>query len=435
MSSLFTFSDNKTVYSWALYDWANSAYATTIIAAVLPTYFSKVAAADLPPHLATSYWAYSTTIAMLMLVFAAPVLGAYADARKSKLKFLKSFAALGIAFTALLYWIREGDWLMASLFYIFGRIGWSGANIFYDSLLPHIAKNNEIDQASTLGYAAGYLGGGILLAINLGMILSPATFAIPDAETGTRLALGSVAVWWALFSIPLIKNVKEPQTGMLAGSAGTSVKNAFQRLMVTFKHIKDFKQAFLFLIAFWFYNDGIGTIIVMAVMFGNEIGIGQEHLIGAILAVQLIGIPFTILFGKLALKMTVKRAIYLGLITYTLISIGGYFMQSALHFWILAIVVGMVQGGTQALSRSLFGLMTPKRKSAEFFGFFDVSQKFSGILGPALFGIIGQLTGSSRLSIIALIVFFIGGMYMLEKIHLDEGIRAAQLADLELEQS
>jgi len=435
MRSLFTFTDNKTVYSWALYDWANSAYATTIIAAVLPTYFSKVAAADLPAHLATSYWAYSTTIAMLLLVLAAPILGAYADVKKSKLKFLKSFAALGIVFTALLYWIREGDWLMALVFYIFGRIGWSGANIFYDSLLPHIAKDNEIDQASTLGYAAGYLGGGILLAINLGMILSPATFAIPDAETGTRLALGSVALWWALFSIPLIKNVKEPQAGTVTDSAGTSAKNAFRRLMVTFKHIKDFKQAFLFLIAFWFYNDGIGTIIVMAVMFGNEIGIGQEHLIGAILAVQLIGIPFTILFGKLALKMTVKRAIYLGLIVYTLISIGGYFMQTALHFWILAIAVGMVQGGTQALSRSLFGLMTPKRKSAEFFGFFDVSQKFSGILGPALFGIISQLTGSSRLSIIALIVFFIGGMFMLEKIRLDEGIKAAQLSDLEMGQS
>jgi MFS transporter, UMF1 family len=435
MRSLFTFTDNKTVYSWALYDWANSAYATTIIAAVLPTYFSKVAAAGLPAHLATSYWAYSTTIAMLLLVLAAPMLGAYADVKKSKLKFLKVFATLGIVFTALLYWIREGDWLMALVFYVFGRIGWSGANIFYDSLLPHIAKDNEIDQASTLGYAAGYLGGGILLAINLGMILSPATFAIPDAETGTRLALASVALWWALFSLPLIMNVKEPQAGAVTDSARTSVKNAFRRLMVTFKHIKDFKQAFLFLIAFWFYNDGIGTIIVMAVMFGNEIGIGQEHLIGAILAVQLIGIPFTILFGKLALKMTVKRTIYLGLIVYTLISIGAYFMQTALHFWILAIAVGMVQGGTQALSRSLFGLMTPKRKSAEFFGFFDVSQKFSGILGPALFGIIGQLTGSSRLSIIALIVFFIGGMFMLEKVRLDEGIRAAQLSDLEMGQS
>jgi UMF1 family MFS transporter len=430
MRSLFKFNDNKTVYSWVLYDWANSAFATTIIAAVLPTYYSKVAAANLPAHIATSYWAYSTTAAMLLLVVLAPVLGALADYKRAKIKFLTGFAALGISFTALLYFVGRGDWLMASLFYIFGRMGWSGANVFYDSLLPHIATNDEIDQVSTLGYAAGYLGGGLLLAVNLAMILSPDTFGIPDGETGTRLSLMSVAVWWAVFSVPLLTNVKEPLATASNIPYGSSVLKAFRRLGKTFTNIRHFKQAFLFLIAFWFYNDGIGTIIVMAVMFGTEIGIGQEHLIGAILAVQLIGIPFTILFGKLAIRLTVKRAIYLGLIFYTLISIGGYFMQTALHFWILAIAVGMVQGGTQALSRSLFGLMTPKKQTAEFFGFFDVSQKFSGILGPALFGIIGQLTGSSRLSIIALIVFFIGGMYMLEKLRLEEGIEAAKLADL-----
>ena len=193
--------------------------------------------------------------------------------------------------------------------------------------------------------------------------------------------------------------------------------------------MRNYRQAFLFLIAFWFYNDGIGTIMVMAVIFGTEIGIGQDHLIGAILAVQLIGIPFTILFGKLAAKTNVKRAIYLGLLAYTFISIGGYFLQSALHFWILALIVGMVQGGTQALSRSVFGQMTPKKKSAEFFGFFDVSQKFSGILGPLVFGLIGQMTGSSRLSIFALVIFFLGGMYILSKVNIELGIKAATDAD------
>jgi UMF1 family MFS transporter len=262
------------------------------------------------------------------------------------------------------------------------------------------------------------------------MILSPQTFGLPDAQMGTRLSFVTVACWWALFSIPIFKNVPEPMGQKSSQSNGNSFVIALKRLSQTFKEIRTFRQAFLFLVAFWFYNDGIGTIIVMAVMFGTEIGIGQEHLIGAILAVQLIGIPFTILFGKLAEKITVKRAIYLGLIVYTLISIGGYFMQSALHFWILAVAVGMVQGGTQALSRSLFGLMTPKKKSAEFFGFFDVAQKFSGILGPALFGIIGQLSGSSRLSIVTLVIFFVGGMYMLEKIRLDEGIKVARSADM-----
>lgn len=412
-----------------MYDWANSAFAATIIAAVLPTYYGKVAAANLSPNLASSYWAYSTTIAMLLLVFLAPILGAVADYRRSKLKFLAGFAVLGIFFTGMLYFIQEGDWLLASVFYILCRIGWSGANVFYDSLLPHIASNREIDQVSTLGYAAGYLGGGLLLGLNLGMILFPQTFGIPDAGTGSRLSFISVACWWAIFSIPLFKNVKEPMPSLKPLRDRSTIAVAFKRLANTFREIKNFKQAFLFLIAFWFYNDGIGTIIVMAAMFGTEIGIGQDHLIGAILAVQLIGIPFTIFFGKLAVKISAKRAIYLGLIVYTLISIGGYFMQNAWHFWILAITVGMVQGGTQALSRSLFGKMTPRKKSAEFFGFFDVSQKFSGLLGPALFGIIGQITGSSRLSIIALVVFFIGGMYMLEKVRLDEGIAAARQAD------
>jgi UMF1 family MFS transporter len=265
------------------------------------------------------------------------------------------------------------------------------------------------------------------------MILSPQTFNIPDATMGTRLSLLSVACWWLIFSIPLFRNVKEP----LLNPAPLKGKNtffvAFKRLAQTFKDIKKYKQAFLFLIAFWFYNDGIGTIIVMAVMFGTEIGIGQEHLIGAVLMVQLIGIPFTILFGKLAIKISAKRAIYLGLIVYTFISIGGYFMQTAWHFWILAIAGGMVQGGTQALSRSLFGSMTPRKKSAEFFGLFDVSQKFSGILGPAIFGIVGQITGSSRLSILALIIFFVGGMFMLEKVRLSEGIEVARQADASIE--
>ncbi len=430
MNNLFKFTNNKWVYSWALYDWANSAFATTVIAAVLPTYYGTVAASNLPPNIATSYWGYSTTIAMLLLVFFAPFLGALADYKRAKLKFLVGSVVVGVSFTAMLFFVTEGNWLMASVFYILGRIGWSGANIFYDSLLPHIAKDHEINQVSTLGYAAGYLGGGILLSLNLIMILSPQTFGIPDAQLGTRLSFLTVACWWAIFSIPLLKNVPEPIVQNTPRSEGNSFLIAARRLVKTFREIRKFRQAFLFLIAFWFYNDGIGTIIVMAVMFGTEIGIGQEHLIGAILAVQLIGVPFTILFGKLAVKMTVKRAIYLGLIVYTFISIGGYFMQSALHFWILAIAVGMVQGGTQALSRSLFGLMTPKKKSAEFFGFFDVSQKFSGILGPALFAIIAQLSGSSRLSIITLIIFFIGGMYMLEKIRLEEGIQVARSADL-----
>jgi len=429
LKRLITYENKKEVYSWAMYDWANSAFATTIMAAVLPAYYSKVAAATLDATTASSYWGYTNTIAMLLMAFLAPILGAIGDYKRSKIKYLTGFVILGVFFTGMLYFINQGDWLYASLFYIMGRFGFGSANIFYDSLLPHISNENNIDRISTLGYSAGYLGGGILLAINIGMILSPETFNIGDSAMGVKLSFLSVAVWWLIFSVPVLKNVQEPFKIGINVQTSNSIKNAFQRLSETFRQVKKFRQAFLFLIAFWFYNDGIGTIIVMAVIFGAEIGIGEEHLFGAILAVQFIGAPFTILFGKLAEKITAKRAVYLGLIVYTLIAIGGYFMQTALHFWILAVVVGMVQGGTQALSRSLFGLMTPKKKSAEFFGFFDVSQKFSGILGPALFGMVGQLTGSSRLSIIALVIFFVGGMFMLEKVRLAEGIAAAQSAD------
>jgi len=421
--------NKKTIISWAFYDWANSAFATTIVAAVLPVYYSTVAASSYSSNIASSYWGYTNTIAMLIIAVLAPILGAVADFRQAKLKFLKFFLIMGVVSTAFLFYVKEGDWLFASVLYIFGRMGFAGGNLFYDSFLPHIAKDDDLDFVSTFAYALGYLGGGLLLALNLSMILSPDIFGIADTGTATRLSFVSVAIWWTIFSYPIFKNVNEPRLTRPVEKKANIIKAGFKRVYSTFKEIQRFRQVFLFLLAFWLYNDGIGTIMVMAVIFGTEIGIGQEHLIGAILVVQFLGVPFTILFGKLAKKITAKRAIYLGLIVYTLIAIGGYFMTSAFHFWLLAIGVGMVQGGTQALSRSLFAQMTPKSKSAEFFGFFDVSQKFSGIVGPALFGIIGQMTGSSRISIFALIIFFIGGMYLLEKVRLPEGIATAKAAD------
>jgi UMF1 family MFS transporter len=411
----------KSVFSWLLYDWANSAFATTIMAAVLPVYYGKVAAGLLEPHIATSYWGYTNTLAMLIIAFSAPLLGALADYLGAKIKLLGSFALLGIVFSGLLYFVGRGEWIMASCFYILAYIGFSSANIFYDALLPSIASNNTIDRISALGYALGYLGGGILLALNLAMILYPGWFHLSSSIMGTRLAFVSVAIWWFLFTIPILINLKEP----VLHYNGGMVANPFRRVYRTLKDLRKYRDAFLFLFAFWLYNDGIGTIIKMAVIFGGEIGIEDHQLIGAILAVQFLGIPFTILFGRLAAKITAKRAVYLGLIIYTAIAVMGYFLQTAVHFWILALMVSMVQGGTQALSRSLFAVMIPQTKAAEFFGFFDVSQKFSGIIGPALFGFVGYVFGSSRIGILALIVFFVGGMYLLNKVRVEDGIRAA----------
>ena len=411
----------KIIISWCLYDWANSAFATTIMAAVLPVFYSSVAAADLSKTTASSYWGYTNTIAMLIVAFSAPVLGALADHSGMKKKFLAAFATLGILSTAALVGVGRGDWLLASSLYILGMVGFSGGNNFYDSLLPHVAGDQEIDRISSWGYAMGYLGGGILLVFNLAMILKPQFFGLPDAEWGSRCSFLTVSIWWALFMVPLLKNVSEPPVVAIAGESAQPLRASLQRLSLTFHNIRRHREAFKFLMAFWLYNDGIGTIISMAVIFGAEIHIAQEHLIGSILAVQVVGVPFSILFGKIAGKIGPKNAIFVGLIIYTGIAIGGYFIQTALHFWILAILVGFVQGGTQALSRSLFGTLIPKSRSAEFYSFYDVSSKFAGIIGPAVFGIVGQMTGSSRLSIVSLVVFFVVGGLLLITVDVKKG--------------
>jgi len=415
----------KIINAWCMYDWANSAFATTIMAAVLPTFYSDVAGANLEPVRASGYWGYTNTIAMLLVAFAAPILGAIADHSGSKKRFLGGFAVLGIIATSLLVLVSTGDWLMASIFYILGRVGFSGGNIFSDSLLPHVARPDEIDQVSTKGYALGYLGGGLLLVINLAWIMKPGWFGLPNAEIASRLSFLSVGVWWAIFSIPIFRRVAEPPFVQVQGESANPIKAGFQRLGQTFGEIRRYRELFKYLVAFWLYNDGIGTIIIMAVIFGAEIGIGTTDLIGAILAVQFIGIPFTFAFGWLARRIGAKRSILLALSVYAIIAIGGYFMQTSLHFWILALMVATVQGGSQALSRSLFGRMAPKAKTGEFFGFYDVSSKFAGIVGPALFGVVGQLTGSSRLSIVSLVIFFVIGGGLLLWVDEQEGIRLA----------
>ena len=415
----------KIVRSWKLYDWANSAFATTIMAAVLPEFYSSVAGSNLDRQTATSYWGYSNTIAMVIIAMAAPVLGAIGDHSGAKKRFLGGFAFVGIVAAAFLIAIGHGMWLYASLLYILGRVGFGCANIFYDSLLPHVACQGEIDRVSAGGYAYGYLGGGILLAINLLMILKPAFFCIPGAEWASRISFLTVAIWWALFSIPIFRNVPEPPAAISRGERYNPLLAGYQRLRMTLGDVRRFKELIKFLVAFWLYNDGIGTIIIMAVIFGAEIGIGRSHLIGAILMVQFLGIPFTLLFGRLPERVGAKNSILFALGIYTIIATLGYFMQRPAHFWLLALLVSIVQGGTQALSRSMYGSMTPLARSAEFFGFYNVSTKFAGIFGPALFAIVGQLAGSSRLGIISIIIFFLAGAVVLTKVDHMRGIKAA----------
>jgi len=413
----------RAINAWVMYDWANSAFATTIMAAVLPVYYESVAGANLTGNLATVYWAYTSSISLLIAAVLGPILGAVADFSGAKKRFLNIFMIIGVAGTAMLYFVRTGDWLLASLFFVVGEFGFAGSLVFYDSLLPHIADPDEIDQVSSKGYAMGYLGGGLLLAVNLAMIM-----LVPKELTTlmTRLSFVTVAVWWFIFTLPLLRTVAEPPRRIQKGESGANpILVSFKRLGHTFRDIRRYRELFIFLVAFWFYNDGIGTIIKMATIYGAEIGLGQTTLIGTLLMVQFVGIPFAFLFGWLAKKIGTKQSIYLSLLIYTVIAIMGYFLQAEWQFWALGFAVATVQGGSQALSRSLFSRLAPKSKSAEFFGFFSVSEKFAGIVGPFVFGLVGQIMGNSRLAIISLVIFFIIGAVLLSKVNEKEGIRVA----------
>ncbi len=424
-------SKKKAIWAWTMYDWGNSGFATTIMAAVLPVYYSSVAASNLAPNIATARWGFTTSIAALLVALISPVLGAFADFRGSKKKFLGLFVGIGTTATALMYLITTGDWLLASILYIFGNIGFSGSLVFYDALLPHVASEEEIDQVSSRGFAMGYIGGGVLLAINVAMIMFGETiFPNIDPTLMSRLSFVSVAIWWLVFSIPAFRHISEPPRRILKQEEGLNpFKVSFQRLSHAFTEIQHYRDLFLFLVAFFLYTNGIGTIITMSTIYGSEIGIGQTTLIGTLLMVQFVAAPFAIAFGWLAKKIGTKTSIYLSLAIYTLIAIGGYFLSTEWHFWALGFAVATVQGGSQALSRSLIGRMMPKSKTAEFYGFFSVFEKFSSIAGPLLFGLVSTIMGESRLSIVSLIIFFILGIIVLSRVDVERGIKVAKEED------
>ncbi len=652
----------RRVRAWTLYDWANSAFATTILAAVLPVYFSQVAGATLPSEAtATAYWSINLSISLFITAILAPILGTISDVSRGKKKFLAFFTGIGVVATGLLVLVNTGDWVLASILFVFGRIGFVAAYTFYDSLLPHVAKPEDQDSVSARGYAMGYLGGGLLLAINVAMI-----FVLPD-NWGPRLSFLSVGIWWAVFSIPIFRQVPEPQsaTGELKPGQ-TVIGESFRRLVSTFRDMRHYKELFKYLIAFLIYNDAIGTIIGVAVIYGAELGFGTVELILALLLVQFVGIPFSLIFGRLpsaenkrrptylafivfnllALPLTgialrgllptdisgdqpppyetslglagqgtylvtdqfnaapgeenpllfflngtwtqetisgdltgtgnpvdyatstrpgdeiqlvfngqsvevmyaarpdggqamwtidgesgildeeganvvdtysptirygetivitanepgehtltflntgglseessgtvisiaqlrvlepvrenslpiimglllavqavgllfaftigkglfaglantidTRRAIMLSLVVYAVIAIWGYFINSTVEFWFLAWMVAIVQGGSQALSRSLYASMSPAAKSGEFFGLYGIMERFSSIIGPLLFAGAVAAFGSSRPAIISLIAFFIIGGYLLSRVNIAEGQRLAREED------
>ena len=431
--------DRPELRAWAMYDWAVSSVQTTIMVAVFPVYFANIARGDLGESRTTQAIATANTIVAIILAVLSPILGAVSDYVAAKKRMLGASMIVGAAAVAGMFFVQQGDYRLALVLFVISLIGATASTIFYDALLPHIAAEDEIDRVSSAGYAVGYIGGGLLLALNLAWILKPGWFGLPTGPAlstaqktlPTRLALLSVAVWWLVFSIPLFRRVPEPprtrEPDELTG--GSVLVAPFVRVGETFRALRGYKQAFLMLLAFMIYNDGIQTIQKMAATYGKQLGIADTVLIAAILIVQFVGFPFAFLFGSIAARIGAKPAIFIGLVVYAAISILGFYMQTAAHFILLAMMLATVQGGTQALSRSLFASLIPAHKSGEFFGFYSVFEKFASIFGPLLFWVTIAMTGSSRNAILSVILFFAVGAFLLSRVRVSEGQKAARTAD------
>ncbi len=419
--------------AWAMYDWANSAFVTTIIAGLFPPYFAAVACQGAPQDVATFRLALGTSIALAFIAVLSPILGALADRAPIKKKMLAGFTTLGVLTSAALATVGTGDWVLGIVLFGVGNIAANGAFVFYDSLLPHVAREDELDRVSAAGYALGYVGGAVLLLINAMMVMHPDWFGLADKGAAVRWSCVTVAVWWAVFAIPLFRRVPEPAVApALDGPRGRAmVGAAFRDLGHTFRELRRYRQALLLLVAFLIYNDGIGTIIRMATVYGNEIGLDAGAMITALILVQLVGIPATFGFGWLAGRIGTRPAIFLGIAVYCGVAIYGFFLQTQADFFVLAGLVGLVQGGTQALSRSLFARLIPRARASEFFGLFAVFEKFAGIFGPAVFAAATAIFGSSRPAILSIIAFFLVGGALLAMVDVKAGQAAAEAANAE----
>jgi MFS transporter, UMF1 family len=481
--------------AWAMYDWANSAVVTLVIAAVFPIFYNSVAEVDLHANAATAF-SFTVTVALLLSAIAGPVVGTLADIVGGRKRLLVVSTILGVVAVCAMYSIRSGGWLWASILFVVVQIFLNTALALYDSLLSHIALPQDRDRISAIGYALGYVGGGLLLAIALALILKPQILNT-DTETATRIGLLLSGIWWLVFAVPLFLVVPEPPAAPLEkGATGNPLNDTFKRMGNTFRAIRSYRELFKMLIAFWLYSDGIGTIIQLATTYGKQqIGLDQSVLIGALLLTQFVAFPFSVMFGRipnrasqnrsfyvafilwtvitfpimgvfaaannvgtgttfaliaanqviglivswfvgrnlaagLTEQLTTKRSVIFGLAIYGVISIWAFFLYTAAEFWMLAWLVGTVQGGTQALSRSLYASLTPHSKSGEFFGFYGFSDKFAGILGPLLFGVVSALTGGNlRFAILSVVIFFAAGGFLLSRVNEAEGQRVAESED------
>ena len=415
----------KSILAWSLYDWANSAFATTVMAGFFPVFFKEYWSTTDSVTLSTWYLGLGNSIASILVAVLAPFIGAIADRGTAKKKLLIFFAFLGIIATGGLWIVNQGHWQIAILFYIIASIGFMAGNIFYDSLLPAVASKDKFDYASSMGFSLGYIGGGLLFLINVLMYLQPHYFGIPDGATAIRLSFISVAVWWAVFSIPIIIFVKEPKIHDPIGIC-SAIKEGWGQFISTLTKIRELKVVGTFLMAYWLYIDGVDTIIRMAVDYGTSIGFPASSLITALLLVQFVAFPATLIYNWFSSKIGIKNAIYTAIIGYTFITIFGAFVSKEWHFYVLAIMIACFQGGIQALSRSMYSRIIPKKQAAEFFGFYNMLGKFAAIIGPPMMGYIGLITGNPRLGILSIIILFISGGLLLTKVDLQEGERVSE---------
>lgn len=413
----------KPVIAWALCDWANSAFATTVMAGFFPLYFKQYWNAGVEATESTFRLGLANGIASLIIAILAPLVGAIADKGSARIKLLGLFTVLGAAMTAGMYWVAKGQWEIAALLYVLASLGFWHGNQFYDSLLTDVSEERDYDLVSGYGYALGYLGGGLLFLVNVLMVTKPALFGIADASTGVRLSFVTVGVWWVVFTIPaLFIKEKRPAAALPFGRA---ISEGARELLDTIRHLRGDRTLLWFLLAYWFYIDGVNTIVKMSVDYGMSLGLKTDALIQALLLVQFIGFPAALAFGWLGKRIGPRAGIFIGIAAYALGSGYAYFMRTEADFFGLAVLIGLVQGGIQSLSRSLYGRLVPPGKAGEFFGIYNLMGKASSILGPLLTGIVAVTTHDSRLAIVSISILFVLGAIFLSRvqIHQDAGSR------------
>ena len=402
----------RPVLAWAFYDWANSAFATTVMAGFFPVFFKQHWNLGVPVTESTFRLGVTSGIASALIALVAPVLGAIADRGGARVRLLMGFTVMGAAATAALALVPAGQWQVAATLYLAGSLGFWAGIVFSDSLLLHVAEPREYDLVSGFGYAMGYLGGGLLFAINVAMTLRPAWFGLADAAQAVKVSFVMVGLWWLIFALPLAFSVPEQATGTrLAPSA--AVRQGFGELARTLREIRRYRPILWFLAAYWLYIDGVNTVIKMAVDYGLSLGFEAAQLLAALLLTQFVAFPAALAFGWLGQRIGARKGIFVALTVYATATCFAYFLRDVRDFYLLAVVIGLVQGGVQSLSRSYFGRLVPEGKSSEFFGFYNMMGKFAAVLGPLLTGVVAKLTGDPRLSILSILLLFVAGASLL----------------------